>query len=72
MMREEGTVTIVTQMIGASTRDICAFEEGESFADVVGPLGVPSEFVNMSDEELRSSRFVFIAGGVGRPLSILR
>ncbi len=62
---EEGTVTIVTQMIGASTRDICAFEEGESFADVVGPLGVPSEFVNMSDEELRSSRFVFIAGGVG-------
>ena len=60
-----GTVTIVTQMIGASTKDICAYEPGEAFCDVVGPLGVPSEFVNMSSEELSKQHFVFIAGGVG-------
>lgn len=63
--KEEGTVTIVTQMIGASSNDICAFEPGESFCDVVGPLGVPSEFVKMSPEELAGQHYVFIAGGVG-------
>ncbi len=62
---EKGTVTIVTQPIGASTQDIVAFEPGESFADVVGPLGNPSEFIGMSAEELAKSFFIFIAGGVG-------
>lgn len=63
--RENGTVTIVTQQIGASTSEICSFEEGEAFADVVGPLGVPSEFIEMSGEELARQRYIFIAGGVG-------
>ena len=62
---EEGTVTIVTQKIGASTKEICALEAGESFEDVVGPLGLPSDFVEKSDEELKKSRYIFIAGGVG-------
>ena len=62
---EEGSVTIVTQQIGASTKEICALEEGDSFMDVVGPLGLPSEFVHMSDEELEGERYIFIAGGVG-------
>lgn len=63
--RKEGTVTIVTQKIGASTSEICSYEEGDSFADVVGPLGIPSDFTEMSDEELKGRRYVFIAGGVG-------
>ena len=62
---EKGTVTIVTQPIGASTQDIVAFEAGECFADVVGPLGNPSDFIGMSAEELSASHFIFIAGGVG-------
>ena len=62
---KKGTVTIVTQPIGASTQDIVAFEAGESFADVVGPLGNPSDFIAMSAEELAASHFIFIAGGVG-------
>lgn len=61
----EGTVTIVTQIIGASTEDIVSFEVGECFSDVVGPLGNESEFVRMSDEELAGKRFIFIAGGLG-------
>ena len=60
-----GTVTIVIQAIGASTKDICSFEEGQEFADVVGPLGMPSDFVSMTDEQLSGRRYVFIAGGVG-------
>ncbi len=63
--RAEGTVTIVTQKIGASSSDIIAFEVGESFADVVGPLGVASEFVEMAPETLASQRYILIAGGVG-------
>ena len=62
---EEGTVTIVTQKIGASSADIIAYEPGEAFADVVGPLGLASEFVKKSSGELASEHFVFIAGGVG-------
>lgn len=62
---EEGTVTIVTQAIGASTRKLVAMDAGEAFADVVGPLGNPSEFTGMTAEELSGRRFVFIAGGVG-------
>ena len=63
--REEGTVTIVTQTIGFSTKKICALNEGDSLADFAGPLGNPSEFVKMSAEELKSRRYLFVAGGVG-------
>jgi ferredoxin--NADP+ reductase len=40
----KGTVTIVIQALGASTRIICTLEEGDSFLDFAGPLGQPSEF----------------------------
>ena len=63
--RTAGTVTIVTQRIGASSADIIAFEPGEAFADVVGPLGVASEFVEMEPEKLALQRYILIAGGVG-------
>ena len=62
---EKGTVTIVTQLIGASSAAIIATQEGEFFNDVVGPLGNPSAFVGMSDEELKGKKYIFIAGGVG-------
>jgi ferredoxin/flavodoxin---NADP+ reductase len=60
-----GSVTIVTQIVGASSCQICDINEGGSLADVVGPLGVPSDFVNIPDEVLREKRYVFIAGGLG-------
>lgn len=63
--KDAGTVTIVTQKIGASTSEICSYDVGESFADVVGPLGVPSDFTEMPLEDIKGRRYVFIAGGVG-------
>lgn len=63
--KTEGTVTIVTQQIGVSTTEICSMEAGEAFADVAGPLGMPSEFTLMSDGKLAGEKFIFIAGGVG-------
>ncbi len=62
---EEGSVTIVIQTIGASTRKICHLEAGEALADFAGPLGRPSEFVHEPVEELRKRRYLFIGGGVG-------
>ena len=63
--KQQGTVTIVIQTIGASTKKLCALNEGDSIADFAGPLGNPSEFVHLSEEELRSRRYLFVAGGVG-------
>ena len=63
--RGKGTVTIVTQIVGSSSRRICHLDEGECFADVVGPLGQPSEFINETEDVLRSKRYLFIAGGLG-------
>lgn len=62
---EKGTVTIVTQTIGHSSGKINALEEGECFLDFAGPLGRPSDLLDLSDEELQKERILFVAGGVG-------
>lgn len=63
--RERGTVTIVTQIVGASSFKICSLNEGDSFTDVVGPLGQPSELIDIIPDKLKEMRFLFIAGGLG-------
>ena len=40
---DDGTVTIVTQAIGHSSRKIINRQEGDAFADFAGPLGNPSD-----------------------------
>lgn len=61
----EGSVVIVTQALGVSTRKICALKAGEALTDLAGPLGHPSEFVQLPPEELRKRHYLFIGGGVG-------
>ena len=39
--RDAGTITIVVQEAGATTRRVCALETGDSILDVAGPLGSP-------------------------------
>jgi len=60
-----GTVTIVFQTMGSSTKRMALMEEGEYFDDFVGPLGRPSEFVEEDIEELKKKKIMFVAGGVG-------
>ncbi len=55
---ERGTITLVVQAVGDSTRAICAMEPGESLADVVGPLGRATAIRN-------SGTVVCCGGGVG-------
>ena len=62
---EAGTVQIVFQVVGAESYRMAALEEGDSFADFVGPLGRPSDLCELPLEELRAMKLCFIAGGVG-------
>lgn len=62
---EKGTVTIVTQAMGSSTKKLVAKEVGEYIKDFVGPLGKPSAFVNEDIEELKKKKILFAGGGVG-------
>ncbi len=63
--KARGTVTIVTQVVGASSLKICSLDEGEAFDSFVGPLGHPSEFVYDNIDDLKGKNILFIAGGVG-------
>ncbi len=56
--REQGTVTIVVQAIGFTTKKLVALNAGDSIEDVVGPLGCPTEFGN-------PKKAIVIGGGVG-------
>ncbi|MGL5616452.1 MAG: sulfide/dihydroorotate dehydrogenase-like FAD/NAD-binding protein [Sarcina sp.] len=63
--REAGTVTIVFQVLGESTKKMGVIEEGESFMDFVGPLGRESELLHENIENLKEKNILFVAGGVG-------
>src|SRR5664279_175993 len=53
-----GTIALVIQSVGKSTRDLVALEPGQAIADIVGPLGHPTEMIE-------SGRALCIGGGVG-------
>lgn len=63
--KDKGLVNIVVQGLGASTKKLFAMEEGECLSDFLGPLGLPSKFVNEDVENLRKKKFLLVAGGLG-------
>ncbi len=56
--REKGTVTIIYQMVGRSTKMLSELNEGDYILDFVGPLGKASEFEGVK-------KVAVIGGGVG-------
>ena len=56
--RQAGTVTIIYQIVGGSTMELDAMQEGEAICDFVGPLGVATH-----TEGLR--KVAVVGGGVG-------
>jgi ferredoxin--NADP+ reductase len=56
--REKGTVTIMFQPVGASTKMLAALNEGDFIQDFAGPLGKPSETAGFR-------RVAVVGGGVG-------
>lgn len=63
--RATGEVTIVFQIVGASTERMAELNAGDYFSDFVGPLGRASELVEESAESLKNKKILFVAGGVG-------
>ena len=57
--RETGRILIVFQVIGASTMELAALNEGDSVLDFVGPLGRPSEIGKLD------GTMVVVGGGIG-------
>jgi len=55
---EAGTVSIIFQAVGKSTRLLGALEEGDTILDLVGPLGKPTHVADFG-------HVVCIGGGVG-------
>ena len=58
-------ITLIFKAIGLSTREMASMGEGDSFKDVVGPLGRASNLVSLTDNELADYRVAFVAGGIG-------
>ena len=63
--REEGTITIAVQTMGATTNKLLQFEEGDYIRDFVGPLGRPSDLVTDDISEVKQKKILFVAGGLG-------
>ena len=60
--KEKGTVTIIFQAVGRSTSLLSQVEEGESIADITGPLGRPTEMEGLK-------RVCVVGGGTGNALA---
>ena len=61
--REKGTVTIIFQKVGLSTKMLGALNEGDYIQDFVGPLGKPTETEGVK-------RVCVVGGGVGCAIAL--
>ncbi|MBO6167218.1 MAG: sulfide/dihydroorotate dehydrogenase-like FAD/NAD-binding protein [Kiritimatiellae bacterium] len=61
---EAGTIDIIFQTVGASTKELSLLNEGEEIADVVGPLGKPTDIKDYSTPG-RKGWVVVVGGGIG-------
>lgn len=62
---EAGTITLIIQAVGLTTRLLCALQPGQAILDVTGPLGAPSEVGY-------EGRVAVVAGGVGSAIAYPR
>ena len=60
--REKGTITLIYQVVGASTIELDRLKNGEYINDVVGPLGTASDLS-------KTTKAVVIGGGVGSAIA---
>lgn len=60
--REKGTVTIIFQEVGKTTRELGQLQEGDSLLDFVGPLGVASHLEGYKNVAV-------IGGGLGTAIA---
>ena len=56
--RQRGTVTVVIQAVGKSTREMMQLNQGDSILDFIGPLGEASHIE-------KRSKVILVGGGLG-------
>ena len=61
--REAGTVDIIFQIVGATTMELNALNEGDSLPDFVGPLGKATEIEGLK-------KVAIVGGGVGCAIAL--
>lgn len=59
-----GTIDIIFQTVGASTKELSLFNEGDMIADLVGPLGKPTDISRYGNGDHRGW-VVVVGGGIG-------
>ncbi|MBF0586557.1 sulfide/dihydroorotate dehydrogenase-like FAD/NAD-binding protein [Prosthecochloris sp. N3] len=59
---QKGTITIIAQGAGKTTRELNRLNKGDTISDIVGPLGTPSHIENFGTA-------VSIGGGVGAAIA---
>jgi ferredoxin--NADP+ reductase len=55
---EEGSITLIFQAVGKTTKVLSTYEPGDEIANVLGPLGKPTHIENFG-------RVVCVGGGIG-------
>ena len=60
--REKGTVTIIVQIVGKTTRDLAEVPEGAELLDFAGPLGTPTPLEGLK-------KAAVIGGGLGTAIA---
>ena len=60
--REKGTVTIIVQIVGKTTKDLSAIEEGDEIMDFAGPLGLATDLEGLK-------KVAVIGGGLGTAIA---
>ena len=60
--REKGTVTIIVQIVGKTTKELSAIEEGGEIMDFAGPLGLATELEGLK-------KVAVIGGGLGTAIA---
>ena len=62
--REQGTVSIIFQLVGKTTQALAEMNEGDSILDFVGPLGTASHL-----DEYKGKKVAVIGGGLGTAIA---
>lgn len=60
--REKGTVTIIVQIVGKTTKDLAQVQEGAELLDFAGPLGMPTPLEGIK-------KAAVIGGGLGTAIA---
>lgn len=60
--REKGTITIIVQIVGKTTKDLAQMQEGDELLDFAGPLGMPTPLDGIK-------KVAVIGGGLGTAIA---